>query len=106
MPDGQPPPCPGKCRRLGLCPGIGHLNPIQGAREAGINISPDEPTDDNDVFEKGGGSAQAVELPRGVPQYQVGPYQPGENMKLEPGFHAAPAGFPAVFSEGIQGFGQ
>lgn len=92
--------------RLELAGGSLDLDTLQGARDPGIDVASDKTADDDNDGEQGGGAGQAVELPGGMQQDQVRSHQAGEDVELEPGGHAAPAGGAAAFADGVQGFGE
>lgn len=63
MPDGQSPLSTDDYGCLILRTWIDNLDPIQGARDASVDVAPDESTYDNDDCQERGGASQTVEFP-------------------------------------------
>ena len=106
VPDCQHAACARQSGSLDL-PGRGlDLDTLQGARDLGVDVSTDEPADDDDDGQESGGTGQAVEFPGRMKQHEIGANQAGEDVELEPGGHAPPAGGAAALADGIQDFGE
>ena len=105
VPDGHHAPGIGDGGRLGGAQGRIELNPFRGARDTGVDVTPDKTADDHDGGHQGHGPRQAVELPGSVQKNHEGSHQPGENVELEPLRHPAPAHRARTFAQAVERLG-